>query len=91
MDSKDVYKRQKEYGVIDRVMFASDYVAHGYDLFSENPTEDFKRWIDYVRIDLNRICETSGWPTFTQDEIDGILYKNAARLYSCLLYTSRCV
>lgn len=72
----------KEYGVIDRVMFASDYVAHGYDLFSENPTEDLKRWIDYVRIDLNRICEKSGWPTFTVDEIDGILYKNAARLYS---------
>jgi predicted TIM-barrel fold metal-dependent hydrolase len=71
----------KEYGVIDRVMFASDYVSHGYDLFSENPAEDLKRWIDYLRVDLNRICEKAGWPLFTQSEIDGFLYNNAARLY----------
>ncbi len=71
----------KEYGVIDRVMFASDYVAHGYDYFSENPTEDLKRWINFVKVGLNEVCEKAGWPTFTEKEINGILYDNAARLY----------
>ena len=71
----------KEYGVIDRVMFASDYVAHGFDLFSKNPVQDLKNWINYLREDLNKICEGSGWPTFSEKEIQGFLYDNAARLY----------
>ena len=71
----------KEYGVLNRVMFASDYVAAGYDLFSENPAKDLKRWINYLREDLNVICRKCGWPVFTQEEINGILGDNAARLY----------
>ena len=71
----------KEYGVLDRVMFASDYVAAGYDLFSENPADDLKKWIHYLREELNQICEKCGWPIFTQKEIAGILGENAARLY----------
>jgi predicted TIM-barrel fold metal-dependent hydrolase len=72
----------KEYGVIDRIMFASDYVAYDYDCFSENPSEDLKKWINYVRKDLNEICRKSGWPEFTQEEIDGFLYKTASKLYN---------
>jgi len=72
----------KEYGVIDRVMYASDFVATNYDLFSANPAEDFKEWINFVRFGLNEICTRCGWPTFTEEEIEGILFKNAARLYN---------
>jgi predicted TIM-barrel fold metal-dependent hydrolase len=71
----------KEYGVIDRVMYASDYVCFDYDLFSDNPAEDFKRWIDFVQTGMNDLCKRCGWPTFSSDEIEGILWKNANRLY----------
>lgn len=71
----------KEMGVIERVMFASDFVAADNDLFSDNPTKDLKEWIKLVRFGMNRICEKSGWPTFTEKEIEGILHDNAARLY----------
>lgn len=72
----------KEIGVIDRVMFASDFVAANNDLFSENPTNDFIEWIEFVRTGMNKICENSGWPLFTESEINGILYENAAKLYN---------
>jgi predicted TIM-barrel fold metal-dependent hydrolase len=72
----------KEYGVIDRVMYASDYVSYNYDLFSDNPANDFKKWINLIRTGFNKICEKSGWPLFSQDELVGILWKNANRLYN---------
>lgn len=71
----------KEMGIIDRVMFASDFVAANNDLFSENPTEDLLEWIDFVKFGMNKICANSGWPLFTEKEIQGILHDNAARLY----------
>lgn len=71
----------KEYGILDRVMFASDFVGCEYDYFSANPAEDLKRWIHYVEAELNQICERCGWPTFTEAELRGILHDNAARLY----------
>jgi len=71
----------KEYGVIDRVMYASDYVCYDYDLFSNNPANDFKKWIDFISTGMNDICEKSGWPLFSKAEIEGILWKNVSRLY----------
>lgn len=71
----------KEYGVIDRVMFASDYVSYGFDLFSDEPARDLKNWINYLREDLNNICKGSNWPLFSDKEIRGFLYDNAAVLY----------
>lgn len=71
----------KEMGVLDRVMFASDFVAAQNDLFSENPTNDLLDWIDLIRNGMNKICKQSGWPAFTEKEINGILHDNAARLY----------
>jgi len=50
-------------------------------VFSDNPGDDMKKWIDLIRNGINRIAKKSGWPTFSLDEIDGILYKNAARFY----------
>ncbi len=72
----------KELGVLGRVMFASDFVASNNDLFSENPTKDLLEWIDLVQNGMNKICKQSGWPTFTEKEINGILHDNAARLYN---------
>jgi predicted TIM-barrel fold metal-dependent hydrolase len=71
----------KEYGVIDRVMYASDYVSYDYDLFSSDPSRDFEQWIEFVRVGMNEICSRCGWPLFSDDEIEGILWKNANRLY----------
>jgi predicted TIM-barrel fold metal-dependent hydrolase len=71
----------REYGVIDRVMYASDYVCYNYDLFSDNPASDFKKWIDFVRTGMNKICDDCGWPQFSPDEIEGFLWRNADRLY----------
>ncbi|UCG94366.1 MAG: amidohydrolase [Candidatus Aerophobus sp.] len=74
--------KAKEFGVIDRIMYASDYWVAGQGVFSENAGEDMKKWVSFIKTELNQIAEESGYPSFTQEEIDGILYKNAAGLYS---------
>ncbi len=71
----------KEYGVINRVMYASDYVCCNYYGFSDKPAEDFKRWINFIKDGLNEICNRCGWTLFSQEEIEGIIWKNANRLY----------
>ena len=71
----------KEMGVIDRVMFATDFVSANCDLFGDNPTQDILEWVELIKHGMNRICDKAGWPTFTQAEINGILHDNAARLY----------
>lgn len=73
--------KAKEYGVIDRIMYGSDYWVTGKGAYSENPGEDMKRFINLIKTGLNEIAEKGGWPTFTQEELDGLLYKNAAKLY----------
>ena len=71
----------KEYGVIDRIMYGSDYCSRRTLDFSDNPAEDFKRYIEWIRNGLNQVAARCGWPTFTEEEIKGILGENAARLY----------
>lgn len=71
----------KEYGVLGQVMFATDFVACNFDCFGEDPETDVSRWIDFVSTEMNEICKNCGWTLFTEDEIEGILYKNAARLH----------
>lgn len=73
--------KAKEMGVINKIMYASDYWVAGSGVFSEKPEEDMKRWIKLIRTGLNKIATKCGWPTFTKEEIDGILYKNVANLY----------
>ena len=73
--------KAKEFGVLDRIMYASDYWVAGQGVFSKDPEADMKKWIELIKNGINKIAEGCGWPTLTQDEIDGILYKNAARLY----------
>jgi predicted TIM-barrel fold metal-dependent hydrolase len=73
--------KAKEMGIIDRIMYGSDYWVAGSGVCSEQPGEDMKKWIQLILTGINEIAEKSGWPTFTEDEIDKILYKNAADLY----------
>lgn len=72
----------KEYGVIDRIMYASDFVSRNRYPFSDKPDDEMKKYFRFIRTGLNNICMKSGWPTFTEEEIDGILWKNVARLYN---------
>ena len=72
----------KEYGVIDRVVWGSDFDIYWYDDFK------FERYFDkvdsetsWIRNDLNRILQKSGWPTMTQKDIDGMLGANAKKLW----------
>jgi len=61
----------KEYKVMDRLMFGTDGPGIGRPV---------KRSIDWLKTDLNRLSQGSGWPTFSQSEIDGILGGNATRM-----------
>ncbi len=66
----------KEYGVIDRVMYGSDYWYAEDQRVWEGTV---KRSISWLRSDLNEIARKSGWPEFTDGEIEGILGTNAVR------------
>ena len=72
----------KEFGVLDRIMYASDFVAPSFSGYSDFPQNDFQSYIEYVQEDLNKICKKCGWPIFKDQEIEGILGENAKRLYS---------
>lgn len=72
----------KEYGVIDRVLWGSDYDVYWSD--NNDPSRYFrkvKEETSWIREDLNKICARAGWSTFTQDEINGILYSNVKKLW----------
>ncbi len=73
--------KAKELGVLDKLMYASDYWSAASGAFSEDPGADMRRWIELIRHGINEVAERSGWPTFTDDEIEGILWRNAAQLY----------
>ncbi len=71
----------KEYGVIDRIVWGTDYDIYWYDDF------DFKKYFkkvkdetSWIKYDLNKILQKSGWDTLTQKEINGILYTNAKKM-----------
>lgn len=73
--------KAKEMGIMDRIMYGSDYWVRGSGVFSQQPGDDMKRWIQLLRTGINETADGCGWPDFTQEDIDGILYKNAAQLY----------
>ncbi len=71
----------KEYGVVDRVIWGSDYDIYWYDDF------DFSRYFkkvkeetSWIKHELNRILQRCGWPTLTREEINGIVYTNAQKM-----------
>ena len=73
--------KAQELGVLDKLMYASDYWSAGSGVFSDDPGADMRRWIQLIRHGINEIAARSGWPQLTPAEIDGILGGNAARLY----------
>ena len=71
----------KEYGVIDRVIWGTDYDVY------KRKDYDFSiyfgrvmRETAWIKKDLNIVLERSGWPTLSQDEIRGILGDNVKKL-----------
>lgn len=72
----------KEYDVIDKIFYASDYCSRGISGFSNEPVNEFKKYIKWIRTGLNEVAEKAGWPTFSKKEIDGILGGNVAKLYN---------
>lgn len=72
----------KEYGVIDRVVWGSDY-----DVFWQPPARastyvtKVEKETNWIRNDLNQILDRSGWPELTDGEIAGILGENSRRFF----------
>jgi len=66
----------KEYGVLNRVIYGTDYV--GSDI--RDYLRQLKNEVEYCRLEINKTLKRSGWPTLTEEEIDGILSGNIARL-----------
>ena len=71
----------KEYKIIDRIMYGSDYWASNDTTFTE-PGKQMKNWISFLKEGVNNISEKTGWPKLESYEIEGILYKNANKLYN---------
>lgn len=61
--------KAKEYGMVHKLMFGSDYPLFG----------PRKNLVELIRRNVNQVAERVGWPTLTDEEIEGILWKNAAR------------
>jgi len=66
----------KEYGVINRVIYGTDYVGSNI----QDYLQQLKHEVAYCRAEINKTLKKSGWPKLTEEEIDGILGGNVARL-----------
>ena len=56
----------KDYNLMDRVMFGSEW-----------PFVNRKNFVELCRTGINQIAEKSGWQTLSNEEIEGLLGKNA--------------
>ena len=67
----------KEYGVIDRIIWGSDYDIYWYDDYDfSGYIKKVKSETSWIRNGLNKILTKSGWPTLSNQEINGILGNN---------------
>ena len=66
----------REYGVLDRVFYGSDYVGENADEYINL----LQREIDYIEEGLNRDMERLGWSPLTQREMEGLLSGNVSKL-----------
>jgi len=70
----------KEYGVIDRVVWGSDYDVLWYpERGLAGYFEKVERETYWLRTELSETLTRCGWPTLSQSEIEGILGTNARR------------
>jgi len=67
----------REYGVLDRVFYGSDYVGEHIDGY----VNLLQREITYVKEGLNNDMEKLGYPRLTQQEMEGLLSKNVIKLW----------
>jgi predicted TIM-barrel fold metal-dependent hydrolase len=68
----------REYGVLDRVFYGSDYVGADLDRYCEL----VKREVDYINAGLDADMERQGFPPLTSQERRGLLGENVRRLWS---------
>ena len=66
----------REYGVLDRVFYGSDYVGENADEYINL----LQREIDYIEEGLNRDMERLGWFPLTHQEREGLLSGNVSKL-----------
>ena len=71
----------KEYGVIDRVIWGSDYDVYWHDDWDfSGYFRKVRAEIDWLRNGANEVLLPCGWPTLGDEEIAGILGGNVNRL-----------
>ena len=67
----------REYGVLDRVFYGSDYVGEDIDEYVAR----LEREMTHIREGLNGDMERMGYPPLTPQEMEGVLAKNVLRLW----------
>lgn len=67
----------KEYGVLDRVFYGSDYVGESIDEYIKL----LQREIAYIRERLNSDMKAQGYKSLTEEEMEGILSGNVLKLW----------
>ena len=67
----------REYGVLDRVFYGSDYVGESIDAYLAL----LHRELAYIRDGLNRDLSVQGFAPLTDADIEGFLSKNVLRLW----------
>jgi len=67
----------REYGVLDRVFYGSDYVGENVDEYAAL----LQREIAYIKTGLNHDLEAQGFALLTPQEIQGFLSENVLRLW----------
>ena len=67
----------RDYGLLDRITWGTDYVGDRVDEWAAMVRKD----IHWLRTELNPILKRCGWPEMTEEEMDAILRGNAARLF----------
>ena len=68
----------KEYGVISRVMYGTDFVGLNTSQYFEQIIKE-TNWLKY---ELNKILKKSGWQTLSEEDINGILINNALKFFN---------
>ncbi|MEE9491366.1 MAG: amidohydrolase family protein [Dehalococcoidia bacterium] len=71
----------REYGVLDRVFYGSDYV--GEDIAEYISL--LQREITYMREGLNSDMEKLGYPPLTQQELEGLFSKNVLKIWKIVV------
>ena len=67
----------REYGVLGRVFYGSDYVGESVDEY----VDLLRREIAYLKDGLNRNMEAFGFAPLTSEEMEGLLSKNLLKLW----------